>query len=63
MAEGIVKFANENKGSIPVVVRMVGNQEEKGAEILKNAGIRNIRSLEEAVAEVSKVITNGNTVR
>ena len=52
MAEGVKHFVAENGVSVPVIARMVGNRSEDGAEILKQAGLKNIEKLEDSVQAV-----------
>jgi succinyl-CoA synthetase beta subunit len=39
IAEGIIKAVEQVKVSVPVVVRLEGNNAEKGAELLNNSGL------------------------
>jgi succinyl-CoA synthetase beta subunit len=39
IAEGIIKAVQEVNVSVPVVVRLEGNNAEKGAELLTNSGL------------------------
>ena len=55
LALGIADFLHEYQLPFPVVVRMVGNREEEGREILKDIGIEAISGLEEAVEQAIKV--------
>jgi succinyl-CoA synthetase beta subunit len=60
-AIGIVKAYKELKVSIPVLVKLVGNEQEKAWEILENAGIlvfKGIRT-EEAIEKLMKIIKGG----
>jgi len=49
LARGIVRYVKEHPLSAPLVVRMVGNYEEEGHRILREAGIVPVLELEEAV--------------
>jgi len=60
MAEGVKKFVNEKNPKIKIITRMVGNNEEKGDEVLKSVGIENIHSLEDALKKIVLVTKNGN---
>ncbi len=51
MAEGVKAFMAENTLDVPVVVRMVGNRSEEGARVLREAGLENIESLEDAITK------------
>jgi len=52
VAEAIARALKESKAKKPVVVRLMGTNEEEGARILEQAGIKSYRDMEEAVAEV-----------
>ena len=52
VAEAIAQSLNESKTKKPVVARLMGTNEEEGARILEQAGIRSYRDMEEAAAEV-----------
>ena len=58
LAKGIQKYLNDFPVDIPIVIRMVGNKEEEGHEILRGIGIEPFSNLEEAVAKVVE-ISNG----
>jgi len=55
LAQGIKDFVTEYQPEYPVVVRMIGNREEQGKEILGSIGIRAISGLEEAVIKAIEV--------
>jgi succinyl-CoA synthetase beta subunit len=55
LAEGIRDFVTEYKPQYPIVVRMIGNREEQGKEILRSVGIDAISGLEDAVTTVIEV--------
>ena len=55
VAEAIVQARNELSAKKPMVVRLMGTNEEKGARILHQAGIKSYRDMEEAVAKVIKI--------
>jgi len=55
LAEGIKDFFTEQRPTFNVVVRMVGNREDEGKEILKSIGLEAIRGLEEAVQKTIQV--------
>ncbi len=52
LAEGICRYVAEHSLGAPLVIRMVGNQEEAGHKILAEAGIEVVTGLEEAVERV-----------
>jgi len=49
LAEGISDYLREFKAPFPLVVRMIGNRDREGREILEAIGITPIAGLEEAV--------------
>jgi len=57
-AKGIVKAFKELKPQIPVLVKLVGNEQEKAWEILESAGIPVFKSIrtEEAVEKLMKLV-------
>jgi succinyl-CoA synthetase beta subunit len=52
VARGIVKYKEGRKIEIPLVVRLTGTRDREARVILKRAGIRCARTMEEAVREV-----------
>jgi len=59
LAEGIRGYLAAHPLDAPVVVRMVGNLEEEGHRILREAGIKPMRGLEEAVDRVVALSREG----
>lgn len=55
VAEAIARALKESKTKKPVVVRLIGTNEEEGVRILEQAGIKSYRDMEEAVSEVIKI--------
>jgi succinyl-CoA synthetase beta subunit len=55
VALGMVRALNESKKKVPLVVRMVGTNEEEGRRILAAAGISSLDSMESAAQEVVKI--------
>lgn len=55
LAKGIQKYLNDFPVDIPIVIRMVGNKEKEGHEILRSIGIEPFSNLEEAVAQVVEI--------
>jgi len=55
VAQGVIDGLNESRVKKPVVVRMMGTNEEAGARMLSQAGVNTYPSMEEAVAEVLKL--------
>lgn len=52
LAEGIIKYLKENPIEKPIVVRMIGNKEEVGHQMLKDYGIEPYTELEETIKRV-----------
>lgn len=52
VAKGIVSAKNDGDITTPMVIRMVGTNEEEGQEILKTAGIPFLKTMEEAASKV-----------
>lgn len=55
LAEGIKDFLSEYQPSFKVVVRMIGNRDEEGMQVLRPIGIEPIRQLEAAVKKAIAV--------
>jgi succinyl-CoA synthetase beta subunit len=55
LAEGISRYLGDRPPEIPVVVRMVGNLEEEGHRILRQAGVTPFSRIEEAVGEAVRL--------
>jgi len=55
VAEAIVQAINESDIKKPLAVRLIGTNEEEGAQILRQAGINSHRKMEDAVEEVLKL--------
>ncbi|MFC1988753.1 ADP-forming succinate--CoA ligase subunit beta [Chloroflexota bacterium] len=55
VARGIIEALNEAAVKKPVVVRMIGTNEEEGVRILYQAGIRSCSNMEEATEEALKL--------
>ena len=55
VAEAIARALKESRTKKPVVVRLIGTNEEEGVRILEQAGIKSYRDMEEAVSEVIKI--------
>jgi len=55
MAEGITKFLNEKRTSVPLVVRMTGTMEDVGREMLKKAGISSYDNIYDAVEKIMEL--------
>ncbi len=56
VARGIVEAANEAEVKKPLVVRLVGTNQQEGQKILANAGISVLDSMEEAAKQAVKII-------
>jgi len=55
VAQGIVNVLNESPIKKPIVVRMVGTNEEEGIQILRGAGVHVYSNLEEAVKQILRL--------
>jgi len=55
VARAIIEALNESPVKKPIVVRMMGTNEEEGIRMLKEAGINSYPSIEKAVEEVVKL--------
>ena len=55
VARGIVEAANEAKVKKPLVVRLVGTNQQEGQKILANAGISALDSMEEAAKQAVEI--------
>jgi succinyl-CoA synthetase beta subunit len=55
VARGIVEAANEAKVKKPLVVRLVGTNQQEGQKILANAGISVLDSMEEAAKQAVEI--------
>jgi len=52
LAAGICRYMENHDVELPVVVRMVGNQEEEGHRLLREAGMEPFSDLEQAIERV-----------
>ncbi len=55
VARGIVEAANEAKAKKPLVVRLVGTNQQEGQKILSDAGISVLDSMEEAARQAVEI--------
>ncbi len=55
VAQGIIEALNEAAVKKPVAVRMIGTNEEEGAQILRQAGVHAYSNMEEAAEEALKL--------
>jgi len=55
VAQAVIEAFNESKTKKPVVVRMMGTNEEEGTRILNSAGINIYPNLEKAIEEILKL--------
>jgi succinyl-CoA synthetase beta subunit len=58
LAEGIKRYLRDHQLTVPLVVRMIGNREEEGRNILKQINVEAIQGLEEAVDKVVDISRN-----
>ena len=59
VARGIVKAANEAEAKKPLVVRLVGTNQQEGQKILTDAGISALTSMEEAARQAVEIAKKG----
>ena len=59
VARGIVKAANEAEAKKPLVVRLVGTNQQEGQKILTDAGISALNSMEEAAKQAVEIARRG----
>ncbi len=55
VAQAIIEALNESTVKKPIVVRMMGTNEEEGKEMLRKVGINSYPSMEKAVEEIVKL--------
>lgn len=55
VAKGILEAKTKTSSSKPIVIRLVGTNEEEGQRILTQRGIRVLNSMDEAAREAVKV--------
>jgi succinyl-CoA synthetase beta subunit len=56
VAKGILAAREEKGIDVPMVIRMVGTNEEEGQKLLENAGIPFLRTMEEAASKVVELV-------
>jgi succinyl-CoA synthetase beta subunit len=59
VAKGIVAAKRDGDITVPLVIRMVGTNEEEGQEILRQAGIPFLKTMEEAAQKVVSLVEEG----
>jgi succinyl-CoA synthetase beta subunit len=59
LAEGVRRALEARPPKVPIVVRMVGNREEEGHRILREAGVEPYRDLEDAVEAAVRLAKGG----
>lgn len=59
VANGIIAARNDKGIKVPMVIRMVGTNEKEGQEILANAGIPFLKTMEEAASKVVELVKEG----
>lgn len=60
IAKGISEYRKRHEIEIPMVVRIIGTNEEEGRRILEEGGVKSLESMEEGAREVVKISSNGN---
>ena len=56
IAQGIVDYVGKQSISIPLVVRLIGTNEEEGQKILEDAGISSLASMEECAKKIVELV-------
>jgi len=56
VAKGILKARNDGDITVPLVIRMVGTNEEEGQRLLTEAGIPFLSTMEEAAGKVVEIV-------
>lgn len=59
VANGIVSARSDGDITVPLVIRMVGTNEEEGQQILAKAGIPFLKTMEEAAQKVVSLVEEG----
>jgi succinyl-CoA synthetase beta subunit len=59
VANGILAAKRDGDIKVPLVIRMVGTNEEEGQEILRQAGIPFLKTMEEAAQKVVSLVREG----
>lgn len=59
VAKGIISAKEDGDLTVPLVIRMVGTNEEEGQAVLQKAGIPFLRTMEEAAAKVVEIVKEG----
>jgi succinyl-CoA synthetase beta subunit len=59
VANGILAAKRDGDIKVPLVIRMVGTNEEEGQEILRKAGIPFLKTMEEAAQKVVSLVKEG----
>ena len=52
IAQGLVNYVKANDIKVPLVVRMIGTNEEEGQKILEENGIQSLDSMEECASKI-----------
>lgn len=60
VAGGIVEYLAKCGVAVPMVVRMIGTNEEEGRRILEGSGVKSLESMEEGAREAVKTSHSGN---
>lgn len=55
IAQGILNFKQQSDAKIPIVVRMIGTNEDKGKKILESARIKAFENMEDAIKEIVRL--------
>lgn len=60
VAEGIVEFVEEKDMQIPMVVRLVGTNQEEGRQMLEDNGIHALDSMDECAEKIVELVGGGS---
>jgi succinyl-CoA synthetase beta subunit len=61
VAKGVLQAKSESGSEKPLVVRLIGTNQQEGQRILQNAGIHVFDSMEEAASQAVKIAKTGET--
>jgi succinyl-CoA synthetase beta subunit len=59
IAKGIISAREQLDITLPVVIRLIGTNEEKGRKMLSDAGFKAFRSMPDAISSVVKYAAGG----
>ena len=59
IAKGIISASEQLDMTLPVVIRLIGTNEEKGREMLSDAGFKTFRSMPDAISSIVEYAAEG----